>query len=72
MLTHHAIGNAGRASHYFSAQDDYYSKEGQGVWLGRGAQKLGLHGEVDAARFRALLEGRLPDGRRIPATVEAS
>lgn len=72
MLTNHPIENAGRASHYFSAQDDYYSKEGHGVWLGQGAEKLGLRGEVDAARFRALLEGRLPDGRRIPATVEAS
>ena len=72
MLTHHAIENAGRASHYFSAQDDYYSKEGQGVWMGRGAEKLGLHGEVDAVHFRALLEGRLPDGRSIPATFEAS
>jgi conjugative relaxase-like TrwC/TraI family protein len=72
MLTHHAIENAGRASHYFSAQDDYYSKEGQGVWMGRGAEKLGLHGEVGAVHFRALLEGRLPDGRSIPATFEAS
>jgi conjugative relaxase-like TrwC/TraI family protein len=72
MLTHHAIENAGRASRYFSAQDDYYSKEGQGVWLGRGAQKLGLRGEVDAARFRALLEGRLPDGRQIPLTFKAA
>ena len=70
MLTHHAIENAGRAAHYFSAQDDYYSKEGQGVWLGRGAEKLGLRGEVDPTRFRALLEGRLPDGRSIPATFK--
>ncbi|MGH8746051.1 MAG: MobF family relaxase, partial [Burkholderiales bacterium] len=71
MLTHHAIENAGRAAHYFSAQDDYYSKEGQGVWLGRGAEKLGLRGDVDPVRFRALLEGRLPDGRSIPATFKA-
>lgn len=72
MLTHHAIENAGRASRYFSAQDDYYAKDGHGVWMGRGAAKLGLRGDVDALRFRMLLEGRLPDGRRIPATVEAS
>lgn len=72
MLTHHAIGNASRAAHYFSAQDDYYTKEEGGIWLGRGALKLGLNGEVDQARFRALLEGRLPDGRRIPATFMAS
>src|SRR5258708_5217900 len=72
MLTHHAIENASSASHYFSAQDDYYSKEGHGVWLGVGAEKLGLGGEVDAARFRALLDGTLPDGRTIHATFKAS
>lgn len=72
MLTHHAIENAGSASHYFSAQDDYYSKEGQGVWLGQGARRLGLPGEVDASRFRELLEGRLPDGRSIHATFNVS
>ena len=71
MLSHHAIDNAGRASHYFSAQDDYYSKEGHGIWLGLGARRLGLEGEVEAARFRALLEGKLPDGRTIPATFKA-
>ena len=72
MLTRHAIENAAGAAHYFSAQDDYYSKEGEGVWLGRGARKLGLEGQVDASRFRALLEGRLPDGRTIHATFSAS
>ena len=72
MLTHHAIENAGRASHYFSAQDDYYSKEGHGVWMGRGAERLSLQDAVDAAQFRSLLEGRLPDGRTTPVTFEAS
>jgi len=70
MLTHKAITNAGRASQYFSAQDDYYSKEGQGIWLGKGAQRLGLNGAVDPRQFRALLEGRLPDGRSIQATFD--
>lgn len=72
MLTHHAIQNAGSAAHYFSAQDDYYSKEGHGNWLGTGAEKLGLLGEVDAARFRALLDGSLPSGKSIHATFKAS
>jgi conjugative relaxase-like TrwC/TraI family protein len=72
MLTHHPIENAGRASHYFSAQDDYYSKEGRGIWLGLGARRLGLNGDVDPVRFRALLEGRLPDGRIIHTTFKAS
>src|SRR5258706_851464 len=72
MLTHHAIENAGRAAHYFSAQDDYYTKGEGGIWLGGGAQKLGVGGDVDRLRFRGLLEGRLPDGRRIPTTFKAS
>lgn len=72
MLTHHAIENAGRASHYFSAQDDYYSKEGAGTWLGTGAERLGLHGAVHAAQFRSLLEGKLPDGRSISETFKDS
>jgi conjugative relaxase-like TrwC/TraI family protein len=72
MLSFHAIVSAGRAAHYFSAQDDYYSKEAGGVWLGKGAREMGLAGEVDQASFRALLEGRLPDGRRIRETFKAS
>jgi conjugative relaxase-like TrwC/TraI family protein len=72
MLTHHAIGSPGHAAHYFSPQDDYYTKEGGGIWLGQGAQKLELTGEVDQARFRALLEGRLPDGGRIRETFKLS
>lgn len=65
MLTNHPIENAGRAAHYFSAQDDYYAKEGNGSWLGKGAKLLGLEGAVDPKQFRALLEGRLPTGGNI-------
>ena len=28
MLTHHAIGSPAHAAHYFSPQDDYYTREG--------------------------------------------
>lgn len=65
MLTNHPIENAGRAAHYFSAQDDYYAKEGNGTWLGKGATLLGLEGLVDPKRFREILEGRLPTGGNI-------
>ena len=65
MLTNHPIENAGRAAHYFSAQDDYYAKEGNGIWLGKGVTLLGLDDTVDPKQFRALLEGRLPDGSNI-------
>lgn len=71
MLTHHAIKDAGKASHYFSAQDDYYAKEGRGEWLGKGAERLGLKGDVDFVQFRTLLDGRLPNGQEIQATFSA-
>jgi len=41
MLTHHAIENAGRAAHYFSAQDDYYTKEEGGIWLAEAPKSSG-------------------------------
>lgn len=71
MLTRHTIQSASRAAHYFSATDDYYSKEGVGTWLGKAAQRLGLEGLVDPKRFRDLLEGRLPDGSSIHKTFDA-
>src|SRR5580700_11402446 len=42
--------------------DDYYSGRGEapGEWAGGGAEELGLAGEVSAAEFNALLEGRDP------------
>jgi conjugative relaxase-like TrwC/TraI family protein len=72
MLTHHAIQNSAGAAHYFSAQDDYYTKDGAGVWMGKGAERLGLSGDVDPAQFRTILDGKLPDGRSIQATYGAA
>lgn len=50
-------------SGYFK-QPDYYTKKGegsQGVWLGRGAKELGLHGQVvDEADFIKYLDGQFP------------
>jgi conjugative relaxase-like TrwC/TraI family protein len=44
--------------------DDYLSEGGEapGVWIGRGAEKLGLSGPVDAATLTNLLKGMSPDG----------
>lgn len=43
--------------------DEYYTKEGDaGVWLGAGAEHLGLAGEVDGKLFAALAAGFDPDG----------
>ena len=46
--------------------DDYYSGRGEapGEWTGGGAEELGLPGEVSAAQFNALLEGRDPRAPR--------
>ncbi|MFL5854533.1 MAG: MobF family relaxase, partial [Solirubrobacteraceae bacterium] len=43
-------------------RDDYYAGEGEapGRWVGSGAGRLGLEGEVDAGAFGALIAGRDP------------
>ena len=47
--------------------EEYYSVRGeaQGIWLGRGADKFGLTGDVKADAFRAVLHGRKP-GEDVP------
>ncbi len=63
-----ALTDAAQASAYYEA-DDYYAEAGKApsAWAGRGAERMGLAGEVDRDQFRALLEGRLPDGRQLGA-----
>jgi conjugative relaxase-like TrwC/TraI family protein len=62
------------ADYYLTRQADcgldYYTGAGErrGTWLGRGAQALGLAGELAAHHddvFRNLLHGRAPDGRTL-------
>ncbi len=48
-------------------QDGYYAKDDPehreaSAWAGRGAEELGLKGPVDPDTFRAILEGKAPDG----------
>ena len=48
-------------------RDGYYAKDdpehlGASTWAGKGAAKLGLEGPVDPDTFKAVLEGRVPDG----------
>lgn len=42
--------------------DEYYTGAGEatGVWVGGGAARLGLHGDVDADSLRAVLAGMAP------------
>jgi conjugative relaxase-like TrwC/TraI family protein len=63
-----SIGKLGKGQErYYSAKvaqgsEDYYSGEGEaaGEWIGEGAARLGLQGEVDADQLTAMLTGRNP------------
>jgi len=57
-----ALTSSAQASSYYEA-DDYYAEGGlsPSQWQGKGAEALGLSGEVDREQFRALLEGRIDD-----------
>lgn len=61
------IKDAGVASDYYSQTDDYYREAGHAptAWAGRGAEALGLRGEVSTTQAKALLEGRLPNGEKV-------
>lgn len=64
VLTRQDIGRA--ASYYEDGADDYYAKDGDASeWQGKGAEELGLSGEVDSKRFRELLAGNIGEGHRI-------
>ena len=57
--------SAAQAETYYDekyAQDDYYSEKHRvvGEWFGRGAETLGLAGEVKSEDFRAILRGQRP------------
>lgn len=61
VLTRQDVGNV--ASYYGDGADDYYQKEGDATtWQGKGAERLGLTGDVDNQRFRELLSGKVSDG----------
>ncbi|MGQ2921257.1 MAG: MobF family relaxase [Hydrogenophaga sp.] len=64
MLTLAKVVSAESAASYYEGSDDYYAEGGlaPSAWWGAGAEALGLRGEVYGGDFRALLDGRLPDG----------
>src|SRR5258708_33890411 len=59
--------SAGKVVNYYAdGADDYYAKDGSAMqWQGRGADALGLQGDVQQARFRELLDGRIDRDTRI-------
>ena len=66
MLSIGALASAAQGASYYE-RDGYYAKDDPGhreasAWAGKGAEELGLKGPVDADTFRAVLEGRVPDG----------
>ncbi len=66
MLSIGALASASQGASYYE-RDGYYAKDdpehrAASAWAGKGAEELGLKGPVDADTFRAVLEGRVPDG----------
>lgn len=64
MLSVANVRSAGGAANYF-AKDNYYTKadaDRSGEWFGKGADYLGLKGEVEAESFEAILRGELASG----------
>ena len=68
-----AVASPSQGVSYYE-RDGYYAKDDPAhreasAWAGRGAEALGLDGPVDPDTFKAVLEGRVPDGsgRRLGA-----
>ena len=66
MLSIGAIASAAQGASYYE-KDGYYAKDDPehreaSAWFGKGAEELGLSGPVDPDTFRAILEGKVPDG----------
>jgi len=57
-----ALTSSAQANSYYET-DDYYADGGlsPSEWNGKGAEKLGLSGEVDREIFRELLDGKIGD-----------
>lgn len=67
MLSIYTLKSASEASKYYQ-QADYYSHGSENthsLWLGKGAQTLGLQGLVEIEVFKGLLQGRLPSGEEM-------
>lgn len=71
MLSLRAHTAAAAVLSYYNQLGEYYmnseaaQRGGGAVWLGSGAERLGLKGGVERGDFARLLEGKLPDGTQL-------
>ena len=66
MLSLSNVESGAAAATYYEAADDYYTGDrSASAWWGRGAEALGLAGEVEPEVFARLLDGRLPTGEQL-------
>lgn len=69
MLSIANLSSSGAASSYYEL-DDYYAKDSEehkslSSWHGKGATSLGLKGQVEPSSFKAILDGKLPNGQSL-------
>jgi conjugative relaxase-like TrwC/TraI family protein len=67
-----SVRSAGGAASYF-AKDDYYTAEHSSEatgWGGKGAEELGLSGNVTKEDFENILNGKLPDSTMVNQTAK--
>ena len=66
VLSIGAIASAAQGASYYQKDGDYAKDDPEhrdaSAWFGKGAEALGLTGPVDPDTFRAILEGKVPDG----------
>jgi len=56
---------------YYAAEENYYAMgELESVWMGEGADRLGLSGPIDGATLDAIAQGKLPDGTELSRIVD--
>jgi conjugative relaxase-like TrwC/TraI family protein len=70
MLSLNNVGSAGQALHYFS-KDNYYTQDeglAKSEWFGKGAEALGLKGQIEREQFFDTLAGKV-GGQELGKTV---
>ncbi|WP_373488084.1 MobF family relaxase, partial [Blastomonas sp.] len=58
-----ALTSSGQAASYYESAGEYYADAGESPseWQGKGAEALGLSGDVNRDKFRDLLDGKVAD-----------